>query len=443
MATNTCTITRMERLTDLGVGDLSDAALAQHLVDLHRQLAVLDAEIVATTGVFDARSCAARDGARSTPAWATARTGAPHHRVKVDVALARALRSMPATDAAFAVGRLSRAQVDALVTARDGLEGAFDLVEEILVDEVAGATAAAGIRFLRRWAAEVRERLALDDEAAPPADDDGSKLHLSQTFAGRWALDATLDPEQGEVISNALDAEVDAMFRDGRFTGDDGLLPSERRAVALVELVTRGSSGGDDDGTARPLVVGVIDLRPDGSVASDVAVTDRGGVVGRTTAERWLCEGTFQEVVIGPGADDLRLGRKARVASRGQRRALRVRDGHCAFPGCSVPPEQCQAHHIVEWEHGGPTDLDNLVLVCRFHHRVIHDQGFAIERTGGRTIVRRPDRTQVTGTRSVRCDHRRVRPPPPLGRDPDDAHLHHLARRRIHDLVNQAARAHP
>lgn len=445
---------------------LTDEALGALLVGLHRLRAVADARLAEGSARFDSCVAWARDGARSGPAWLTAHTGAPHGRVKGDITIGRDLRSMPATEASFADGRLSREQVVALIAARSGLEGPFALVEPILVDEVAGATAAAGQRFLRRWVAEVRERLALDgdDGPEPPADGDGSRLHLSSTFEGRWVLDATLSTEDGEVVANALDARVDAMFHDGQFHADDGLLPAERRAVALVELVARGTVGRDDDGTARPLVVGVIDLRPEAASSGPadparggvpggllagrlpvdpgaLAEAERAGVVDRATLERWVCEGTVQTIVIGPDHDELRLGRKVRVATRAQRRALRVRDGGCVFPGCSASPVHCQAHHIVEWEHGGPTDLDNLVLVCRWHHRVIHQQGFTVERVDGRVVVRRPDGTQVAGVRSVRCDHRRARPPPPAGRDPDEAHHRHLVRCRIAALANRATYA--
>lgn len=457
---------------------LPSGAVGAHLVDLHRARAVLDARIAETAGVVDVRKEWAIDGARSGPAFVTARVGTSYGRAKGDQVIGRAVRDMPAVAAAFAAGRLSREQVDALVKARDGLEEVFAAMEEALVDEVAGSTLAAGARFLRRWAAEVRERLGLDDDGSEPPDTAG--VHLSSTLDGRWALRGDLDPEQGEIIANAVDAEVDAMWRSGRFSTDDGLCPAERRAIALVEVVARGTRGGDDDGTARPLVIGIVDLRPhpdatvddhsaedgddgmddlfsdlvDDAFAPDdtdvpggpgpidadlrpggsdtedgagfgrvtvegLAELERSGVVPRSTLERWMCEGTFQPLIIGPGPDGLRLGRKVRIANREQRRALRGRDGGCGWSGCDVPAIACQAHHIVWWEHGGPTDIENLVLLCRFHHRLVHDLGFTITRTDGTITVRRPDGTPVTGTLRAACDRRRARPPP-RGREPDD-----------------------
>ncbi|HEX7135585.1 MAG TPA: DUF222 domain-containing protein [Iamia sp.] len=398
-------------LLAVSVRELTDDGVAAHLTDLHRLRAVVDAAVVEATGVFDARSAWARDGARSGPSWVAAHCPSSHGAAKDDLRLDRDLRAMPATAAAFGVGRIGREQARLLARCRtDGLEEAFAACEEVLVDEVARSTVAAGARFLRRWQAEVRERFGLAEGDGPaPAAGDRSRVHLSCSFEGRWVLDGTLDAESGEIVANAVDAQVDAMFTDGVFHADDGLLPSERRAIALVELVTRGARGGDDDGTARPLVLGVVHLDGEcgapaplptlaghlGRVPADLfglAELEHAGLVDWATAARWICEGDVQVIEVGhDDHDDLRMGRKIRLANRSQRRALRIRDGGCVFPGCSVDPSHCVAHHVRWWEWGGETDLDNLVLVCRFHHQAIHQRGFVMTRDQGRVRVTRPD----------------------------------------------------
>ena len=103
-------------------------------------------------------------------------------------------------------------------------------------------------------------------------------------------------------------------------------------------------------------------------------------------------------------ADDgepLRLGRTRRTFSRAQRRALAARDGGCRFPGCTMPPAWTEAHHILQWlRDAGLTDIDNGILLCRFHHLLIHNNGWDITREGGEFFVvppasedphRRPD----------------------------------------------------
>lgn len=423
--------------------DLDDGALGERVVALQRLRSRIDAAVVATTDVFDARATWALDGARNAQGWVAARTTAGYGTARRDVVTARALRSMPATRRAFASGRLGREQVDLLVRARgEGLEAAFDACEEVLVDEVARHTVTAGARFLRRWADEVRRRhgIGVPDGPEPAPEPERSRVHLSAALEGRWVLDGSLDAEDGEILTRAIDARVDAMWREGTFAIDDGLTTSERRAVALIEVVTRGTSGGDDDGSARPLVLGIVRLDPapsrDGSDPQDalsavphalahrrlpttygISEAARTGVVPTATLERWTCEGTLQLIGVGPGADQLHMGRAIRVANRAQRRALRIRDGSCTFPGCHADPDHCIAHHVTWWEHDGPTDLENLVLLCRHHHRAVHDRGFTMTRTDGVVEVRRPDGTPVTAPLLTRPDPA-LRAPPTSARSP-------------------------
>ena len=88
----------------------------------------------------------------------------------------------------------------------------------------------------------------------------------------------------------------------------------------------------------------------------------------------------------------INLGRTQRSAGATQRRLLWLRDGGCRFPGCDRPPGWCQAHHIWWWELGGPTDLDNLCLLCSHHHHLCHEGGFRVTRPDdGELVFRRPD----------------------------------------------------
>jgi HNH endonuclease len=85
-------------------------------------------------------------------------------------------------------------------------------------------------------------------------------------------------------------------------------------------------------------------------------------------------------ILGGARTQPLEVGRTSRVVSPAQRAALVVRDGGCAFPGCLRPPAWCEAHHLRHWLHGGPTDLANLALLCRAHHRAVHEGGWRLQR---------------------------------------------------------------
>jgi hypothetical protein len=99
--------------------------------------------------------------------------------------------------------------------------------------------------------------------------------------------------------------------------------------------------------------------------------------------------------VFGPGSVPTDLGRAQRVVSPAQRRALDARDDGCVFAGCEAPNWWCEAHHVLEWVFDGPTDLDNLGLLCERHHTKVH-HGFRVERQpDGRWRTYRPDGTEI------------------------------------------------
>ena len=107
--------------------------------------------------------------------------------------------------------------------------------------------------------------------------------------------------------------------------------------------------------------------------------TPWGGALSITAARKTACDSDVTPVVVDDAGVPLRMGRTTRLVTQSQRRALRVRDRGCAFPGCGAPTGWTEAHHIVPWIDGGPTDLDNLVLLCTHHHRFVHHSGWTID----------------------------------------------------------------
>jgi HNH endonuclease len=141
------------------------------------------------------------------------------------------------------------------------------------------------------------------------------------------------------------------------------------------------------------VVVDVHTLAGDGApqLASLRHDLERVGPVPRTTAERLACDCSVGRVVMRGDSEILDLGRQTGLVTTAQRRALVHRDRQCAFPGCDRPPRWCDAHHLVPWQHGGSTDPDNLVLLCRRHHVLCHEGGWRL--AAAPTVRRsRPDR---------------------------------------------------
>ncbi|OLT04062.1 hypothetical protein BJF90_24540 [Pseudonocardia sp. CNS-004] len=183
-----------------------------------------------------------------------------------------------------------------------------------------------------------------------------------------------------------------------------------RRADALLALVTRtrtastgtgtGASTADDGdargGEAAPVVErGTTQLVVHLDVNSGTARITGGPEIPASTAERLACDARVQLLLDDREGNRMYLGRSRRLATPAQITALAARDGErCQFPGCTHT-HYLQAHHVRHWLHGGRTDIDNLVLICSFHHTTIHDHGYRIRRRPELWEFLRPDGTPI------------------------------------------------
>lgn len=113
------------------------------------------------------------------------------------------------------------------------------------------------------------------------------------------------------------------------------------------------------------------------------AQLDSGRPLDPATARRLACDASVIPVVLGTRSEPIELGRAAYAVTWALRRLLVIRDRGCAHPGCTRRPNRCHAHHIWHWADGGPTELDNLVLLCRYHHHLVHHGGWQIEMRDG------------------------------------------------------------
>jgi hypothetical protein len=155
--------------------------------------------------------------------------------------------------------------------------------------------------------------------------------------------------------------------------------PAQRRADALVGVCQLATACGElpDNGGDRPQVVVTIDFE---SLRDQVGAGtfDDGSHLSPAAARRLACDAGIIPAVLGTASQVLGVGRRSRLATGPLRRALVLRDKGCVFPGCDRPPRWTDAHHIVHWSNGGPTDLDNLALLCGYHHRLIHHSDWQV-----------------------------------------------------------------
>jgi len=245
-------------------------------------------------------------------------------------------------------------------------------------------------RDLQRVVAHWR-RLAEQQRSGRDELHERRRLHASVTYEGMVRVDGDLDPETGETLLTALGAVLDAEVHAR--TEEDMRTSAQRRADALGEICRQWLDRGDRPtvGGERPhiaVTVGLDALR----TGSGVGEFDHVRAVDIDTVLRLSCDASVTRVVLSADSEPLDVGRKTPVVPSGMRRALVIRDRHCRFPGCDRPPSFCDAHHIVHWSKGGPTALWNLSLLCRRHHRLIHDHGgFTLELVQGRPLFGRPD----------------------------------------------------
>ena len=315
---------------------------------------------VRAVGEHDRSGAWLDDGAVSSASWVREHCRVPHGVARATVDLARTLQSLPETSEAFATGDISRRHAEAIANACT-LERRDAMVEfeSALVD----AARVSSPRELRGIVQRVTDAIDGDGGAARANEQhERRRLHVSPTLDGMVAIDGLLDPESGEVVLSALDAAMNV----DRDPGDVRSKP-RRRADALVATV-RGRTRRHDRECARRR----------GHARTPRWRRSRDAAARRSCTRRRAVGGDAPPALVRrghlacdhPGSlGSARRRPSTRTIPSALRRALVVRDGGCSFPGCDRPPGWCDAHHRVHWADGGETRLDNLVLLCRRHHR--------------------------------------------------------------------------
>jgi uncharacterized protein DUF222/HNH endonuclease len=377
-------------LDELGAEDLrfaSDQALEDDLIEIERASRSLEAERLRRLAELDARGSFARDGYLSMAAWLVHRLRIAWSTAGQQVRMARGLRRMPRTREALTAGEVSATATAMLVSARETNAAEFAGVEQTLVE----AAATLGMRELRGAIAYWRDAAA---RAGAADDAEGTRerrrLHVSPVLDGMVRVDGDLDPETGQLVITALRAVMAAPARDVA----DRRTPPQRRADALGEICHQWMDGGNRPSIAgeRPHLTVTLDLETLERRAGRRCELDDAGAILPEDARRVACDASVSRVITAGASAPVEVGRRSPVVPAALRRAVVVRDGGCRFPGCDRPPGWCDAHHVRHWADGGQTQLANLVLLCRPHHRMVHDR-FSLRLEQGRPVFSRPDGT--------------------------------------------------
>jgi len=428
------------------------ARLAAHLHAATYRMLVLIRE-------FDARE-GWGGGFRSCAHWLSWRTGIGPGTAREKVRVAKALASLPRISGAMESGELSFSKVRAMTRV------ATPENEGELLELARHATAAHIEKIVRAW-----RRVGRLEDANFEAERHVRRfLDIHPDDDGSWVIRGRLDPEVGAVLERALAWASDQLYRDAREEERRETTVGQRRADAMgalaEEAMATGSGGpaaasaskpgASKPGAAKPEAtksgatgeMGAGAMQPGARAGGAESTRGRSGDryqvvvhvgsweeraatalpspaafhVSAETSRRLACDAGVVVMTHDAKGAALDVGRKRRTVPPAMRRALEDRDGGvCSFPGCGV--RRTDAHHLAHWSDGGKTRLENLVLLCRRHHRAVHEGGWSVRREEGavrsrpgagrsatRVVFYRPDGRRLPGV-----PHTPDLPPDPVG----------------------------
>ena len=367
--------------------------LGDNITELAAHLDAGTYQLLTLIGEFDENGGWHGPGIHSCAHWLNWKCGMSIGPARERVRVARALPGLPKISAAFRQGKVSYSKVRAMTRV------ATPNNEEALLQVAEGGTAShveTQVRLYRK----TKRIEALQDENLRHAhrglnfyvDDDGSWI-----FKGRFTA------EQGALLKSALEAAGDQLFDEQQQVPDevsaetsrsqpiDRLTPEpidQVRADALARIVESFMAGvkHDQSGGDRYMVnihTDIETLKEDGTGAES-EIEGRGPVPAETS-RRLACDCSVVHWHENKNGEPLSIGRKTRSIPPAIRRALKRRDHGCRFPGCTCN-RFVDAHHIQHWADGGETSMDNLVLLCRRHHRLVHEAGYGVHVAADKAI---------------------------------------------------------
>jgi hypothetical protein len=373
------------------------AELGDQIAGLSAKLNVATHRLLTCIRRFDELDGWYEQGAQSCAHWLTWRVGLDRGAAREKVRVARALGALPKIDEAFAAGQLSYSKVRALTRV------ATTANEERMLEVALAATGAQ----LERICAGFRQATEMEVEASRDRYVRGRALGN-----GLVKLEIVVSPDEADLILKAIEharerlsPPKEASSRPSRTgTTTKAALPRPSSADAIVCMAAAQLAGGASAAAPAPdrcQVVVHVDRELTDSDSTLRASLEDGTHVSAETLRRVACDGGVVTAAVDQEGAVLDVGRRTRSIPTAIRRALWIRDQGCRFPGCTND-RFLHGHHIEHWLHGGRTSLDNLVMLCSFHHRQIHEGGFSIRLAeDGQVQVQAPGKPRLWATASA------------------------------------------
>jgi hypothetical protein len=377
-----------------------NVVLGDEIAEIAGRINVATHRLLTCVRRFDEAEGWFEQGAQSCAHWLSWRVGMDPGTAREKVRVARALGGLPAIDEAFAAGRVSYAKVRAMTRVATSANEARVLAVAL---EATGAQLERICRGLKR---------ATAPEAEQAAD---RRVRGRVLGSGLVKLEVVVSADEADLLIRAIERARAAITpachqpsEESANAAQESVAPRPSAADGLLHIAASYLEAGDGaaaDGSAPDAQV-VIHLdrdlgAPDGAL---MASLDDGTHVPAEALRRVACDGGLVAAVVDETAGVLDVGRRTRAIPTAIKRALWLRDDGCRFPGCANR-RFVHGHHVKHWLHGGCTALDNLLLLCSFHHRLVHEGGFAIALTAGAHVeVRTPSGDLLPAAPSLAAD---------------------------------------
>ncbi len=338
--------------------------LASWLVGIEEDISILEQNRLVVLAEFESRDGHEVFGFPNAIAFLKSICAMAGGRARRLVKAAKAASRHAATFSAWRFGQISADQAQQLFDVSDELPDKYEAAESVLLD-IVGETPDDTRKTLNYWKntvdkagvqldlAKQMTRRSFEMSTRPNGMVAGKFLMTSQAgLSLRTALEALMSPPGAEDDRNATQRRHDAV---------------QDLAHSFLESTNTRTSGGEKPHINVHCDIDALEGEPGG-----LHETTDGQVLTVASIRQLACDASITRVVFGPKSEILDIGRKTRVIPAGLRRAVIARDRHCQHPGCVRTASWCDVHHIIHWADGGETNLDNLILLCRYHHTLRH-----------------------------------------------------------------------
>lgn len=323
---------------------------------------------------------------------------------RTDADRSQTANDIPEVSDALDEGSIGGEHIDALSRARKGLDPELQQLFDQCAGDLLNRTTNTPVDAFNKQVRRLVDRVS---------NDHGLATAQKQRAASEWRtwIDRNgmgqargqFDLELLARLTNAIAREAAAMARQAKNDGEELTFGPHLDALALIELVSHGNGA-----QGRPDITVIVDANTilNGPHEASVRETVDGRKLAFETIRRLCCDAQVRTVRLGVDGKPIDVGRQHRTATPHQWAALKAIYSSCAWNQCDRPVSWCQAHHITEWEHGGLTNLDNLLPLCGRHHHAVHEGQWAIKLLPDRTLrIFRPDGRHHANASPNRLEH--------------------------------------